>query len=1574
MAQQLDIIIKVKQVGDQVIKGLLENIKKLREELAKSDLAKPLEEVSNKAERVAAAFEKTKDSVAGIEDTIAAVVTTFARQTRDIAGTAVGRIGVELEKSIETGITRSTVLITAFTAMVYTTLAPALASGASGLSIALHATSATLTAVTAQITDVFSLGGQIVQTFRAVGVFLDRGVVSLIGINGLLASTFGLVGTVVVGISGFFIFRTVLSEGRILLRRLIGQGTEALTPLERATRFITTIDQGLNQIGVTGGQVLKVLSFGVLTFINPILGVIPLINSSITILQNTGRRLRLGVLEFFGSARARFLKILLDAQGVLSQIIPAFANMRTEAEGAGKALERATSPRNIEPFTALTRTKLPFAQQFQLALIEFRAFITELLTKITELTKTIQKTSGLTKSEIAEIAKESKAATDQVAKGVESKTKIFLKGPATIAKALKAVIRSPFTLYEASINLAIRGTKRFGSAITGFIGSSLRKVASISGKITGFLFAPKITKETTLQKRPATATDKAAIAQTRQGQAVTQTNQALVEQSRILPAVNSGLERMATTATRAATATVALGTATQTATTTGVSLKVVTGAASAIKVIFGQIFKFQGKLEVLPEGVAGLAQAVGNFVVSLKAGNKVFGTFESALISVGQILTRTNEKFKTSADGAKIIGQTFGLALQSFSSTKILTAFKPIETALQNLVRKGKIAGNDFGSQLSSLLSKSLRSNDTEIIAAANHAADLISAFFPSSPPKRGPLRRIGRSGVELIRLLAAGMVRGVSFISRAMTFVASAILNPLKALPDAFGKASGFFGSTIKRAANIKFLADRIGTTTERLQAFDFAISSVGGSLQDLTLIFPRLNTALNEGLADPKKRQAFADLGIDLEKIKKKGDPALALFLAISDVIKSVPPGSKKAADALKLISVVGTNKVINLMRLGSKQIQGLLRDSVKLGVAFDHGFSGFAQRVGAQLSIFSKVFGSIKRDFLAGILPILTSLNEKLISLLRNNRIRIQVFFAIVGQLINILFNGIIKIYTFIVQNPARAIEILRKLIVSFFGFVLNVIKQFQNVAATLVIVFVTGIIPRIGELIWSKAVTVLVFVYKKIVQSTVFKFGTALYGFIARGLASLGFFIIGFAGAFVPKFFNFFTARVVIFVKKFVVEVLIGFIQAVRQSKYAKVLAKIPGFGFLTKSVNIVGPLLQQIKALDTQAAKLKGGDIIAESYNVALSSANEAAEYVADSFKTVSKKAKDYFVTAEKDAQDFIKGFRADDVGKFAEKQIAVFVQNVKKLVDEVSGIVSDTPIPDIFEKMQLAVSDENIEKLSLQYQKMHEATAKGIDQITADTGDSTADMINKMIADYDKINESAEKTRKKFLALIEVISRTATQASSNIKQMIDNMVEFSGKKNKKLLIAQKAAAIADILINSAVAIVKAFSTLGPIGGPVAAASIAALTGTQIAKVVAQKYATGGEVAGPGGTDNVPAMLTAGEYVIPRGSVQYYGMQLLDGLRGKLINRESINNFANNIKSPVHVPKVAFAAGGPVLPPRQQADKSQQAQQINIANFVDPNLFQQFLATSEGEGMIMNVLTRNRYEVKTLMST
>ncbi|QDU78983.1 hypothetical protein Pla110_06870 [Polystyrenella longa] len=70
----------------------------------------------------------------------------------------------------------------------------------------------------------------------------------------------------------------------------------------------------------------------------------------------------------------------------------------------------------------------------------------------------------------------------------------------------------------------------------------------------------------------------------------------------------------------------------------------------------------------------------------------------------------------------------------------------------------------------------------------------------------------------------------------------------------------------------------------------------------------------------------------------------------------------------------------------------------------------------------------------------------------------------------------------------------------------------------------------------------------------------------------------------------------------------------------------------------------------------------------------------------------------------------------------------------------------------------------------------------------------------------------------------------------------------------------------------------------------------------------RQFASGGMVSGPGGIDRVPAMLTAGEYVLQRPVVQMLGRNLLDRLnegRGEGVRQLGQQTVENRNRSDVH---------------------------------------------------------------------
>jgi len=177
------------------------------------------------------------------------------------------------------------------------------------------------------------------------------------------------------------------------------------------------------------------------------------------------------------------------------------------------------------------------------------------------------------------------------------------------------------------------------------------------------------------------------------------------------------------------------------------------------------------------------------------------------------------------------------------------------------------------------------------------------------------------------------------------------------------------------------------------------------------------------------------------------------------------------------------------------------------------------------------------------------------------------------------------------------------------------------------------------------------------------------------------------------------------------------------------------------------------------------------------------------------------------------------------------------------------------------------------------------------------------------------------------------------------KEKIDDEMEAKVKAAKK---KHKKWAVAEALINGALAIVKAFADLGPIAGTIAAIAIGVMTAIQVATINAQTFAKGGLVKGMAkggsagyGTDTVPAMLTPGEYVMKKSAVDKYGTTFF----------EKLNKFQEG--------GVVTSGGGTSEMPASNINVSIQA--------IDAKSFYEWVAEEpEGLAKAINILTDRDY--------
>ncbi|OXH92963.1 tape measure domain-containing protein, partial [Burkholderia multivorans] len=130
-------------------------------------------------------------------------------------------------------------------------------------------------------------------------------------------------------------------------------------------------------------------------------------------------------------------------------------------------------------------------------------------------------------------------------------------------------------------------------------------------------------------------------------------------------------------------------------------------------------------------------------------------------------------------------------------------------------------------------------------------------------------------------------------------------------------------------------------------------------------------------------------------------------------------------------------------------------------------------------------------------------------------------------------------------------------------------------------------------------------------------------------------------------------------------------------------------------------------------------------------------------------------------------------------------------------------------------------------------------------------------------------------------------------------------------------------------------------------------------GGLIASFFSSGFATGGYVTGPGTStsDSIPARLSHGEYVVNARAVSRLGVSFLNAINGLSAGPR----FSGG--------RLAFAVGG--LVPEAPAQPTP-GQNIRIVNVIDPTMAADYLNSSAGERVVMNLIQRNAASVRNIL--
>ncbi len=261
----------------------------------------------------------------------------------------------------------------------------------------------------------------------------------------------------------------------------------------------------------------------------------------------------------------------------------------------------------------------------------------------------------------------------------------------------------------------------------------------------------------------------------------------------------------------------------------------------------------------------------------------------------------------------------------------------------------------------------------------------------------------------------------------------------------------------------------------------------------------------------------------------------------------------------------------------------------------------------------------------------------------------------------------------------------------------------------------------------------------------------------------------------------------------------------------------------------------------------------------------------------------------------------------------------------------------------------------------------------------------------------------SEQSSKYTQTIITGLLQFAETSFATLATTMDKLYILAGKRFKGLWYAGKAFAIAQAVVNTALGVTQAIAQ-GGIFGIITGAIVAAAGAVQIATIAAETYAGPAELAKGGiiksGTtptaDDVPALLSRGEAVLPAKAVQYYGedniAKMISGKLGKerIVSPEIPEGFfispitkkfsEGGIINPMENLNISSSHKNSSMSSSSQGKTESGGSQnnvkggTNIVNIVDPSLLQQYLNTSQGRNAIFNIISNNSARFRTALST
>lgn len=1108
MSSIVRLIFKIQEEGEAILKAIPKQLEAVNQAIQHTNVA-PLNQVSTAIQNIDLNTKKASESFKLIESSFDRVIRSFRVQTSGALADSTDRVAKQIGASFETTLARGGVLIAgAFLAEkvgLIKFFQEAIASSTSffsvsqklfvGLSTTLEGSfSSIFSGAISHLSDMFGLLGGVSELVKGITGHLLQGasiipifgdVLGLVSVH--LSSIAGGVAAIVTGGLGILTFNIAIKESILLVKRLTGHGAQAATPLEQATNLVGTLNQGISSMSLTFGNVAKTTAlFSASLFFGQtsLLGFTALlggVNSAVSSLFAIFTTSRLQVFAFLGSAKAQIGLIILTIRNLAESVLPnlrdkakGFIDLRDNANVADKELKKlvgtTTDFNKVLVLSTTRRANLPIQQQFALFALEFRGISKEITTQGNQFIILIGKVFGLSDEGFKRLRAEAIELSSTTLKQIGTNS-------ATVERAFQKSVSSSHPLFNTIDKIQQVWRIGFGGSKSG-IAIALKESEDQAKRI-----------ETQLNKNKQIGTTAPAKALSFTG-GIDSTKQLTTE----IASFNKIIEATVLSIKDIPKSFIEVETIIKRLPAEIAKIpESFTGLRSQLKTLSKEIFDLQKAPVIGPRQNLGGNRPPEPKVFAQGAIGKVGGLFDvlgrfgKDQAGIDAVIKSLRNFESIAIDVAKVVGGDAKRKIEEFQKLFSAGKFKPdidknafkslfkiTEDSIEKASKTLGTGGKDLASKLVKAINESVRSGNgrKEVEQAFADLTDLIAAFFPQSPAKRGALKTIPRWGPEIGSQLSQGIKKGTpavlksvddlteniaKYFPRSLAIlgalvklplmglkipfqIAEGMLQGIGAVRDAASKIADVIIESAGRAAETKNIADRFGISTEVLSSFNLALATSGANASDLTFAFQSFQKVLSK-TATPEDVAKFEKLGINLDKARNANEPFVALLFQVADRLKEAGAGSEKFGQIVEAVGLNLNSNFVNVLLKGSKGLEELQQEALSSGTILTEKVGKLAQEfvaIGAKFEV-------IKNNFLNGvleeILPVAIKTGNELLQIFRDNQKTIEDVLRTVADFFAEGLKTAINFTKVIIVEPQKAVAIALSIIDSFFKLALK-----------------------------------------------------------------------------------------------------------------------------------------------------------------------------------------------------------------------------------------------------------------------------------------------------------------------------------------------------------------------------------------------------------------------------------------------------------------------------------------------------------------------------------------------------